>query len=93
MMTGATMTFALLGFLSPANRYHVEQRQAVVDFEMCRGGLMTAFLLLFVFMGSFAGYHAARLYVGLLMFRSDSVATGIRLSKARIGKRMRYSLH
>lgn len=46
MMTGATMTFALLGFLSPANR----------------GGLLTAFLLLFVFMGSFAGYHSARLY-------------------------------
>jgi hypothetical protein len=34
------------GFLSPANR----------------GGLMTAMLLLFVFMGAFAGYSSARLY-------------------------------
>lgn len=38
--------FALLGFLSPANR----------------GGLATALLLLFVFMGSFSGYVSARLY-------------------------------
>merc|ERR1719197_222781 len=45
-MAMSTMTFALLGFLSPANR----------------GGLLTALLLLFVFMGSFAGYYAARLY-------------------------------
>ncbi|KAI4379863.1 hypothetical protein MLD38_006106 [Melastoma candidum] len=41
-----TMIFALLGFLSPSNR----------------GGLMTAMLLLWVFMGLFAGYAAARLY-------------------------------
>ena len=41
-----TMIFAVLGFLSPANR----------------GGLMTAVLLLFVFMGVFAGYSSARLY-------------------------------
>ena len=45
-MTLVTMVFATLGFLSPANR----------------GGLMTAVLLLFVFMGSFAGYSSARLY-------------------------------
>lgn len=45
-MSISTMTFALLGFLSPANR----------------GGLLTALLLLFVFMGSFAGYYSARLY-------------------------------
>ncbi|PRW59585.1 transmembrane 9 superfamily member 7 [Chlorella sorokiniana] len=45
-MTLATMVFATLGFLSPANR----------------GGLMTAVLLLFVFMGCFAGYSSARLY-------------------------------
>jgi transmembrane 9 superfamily protein 2/4 len=45
-MTLVTMVFATLGFLSPANR----------------GGLMTAVLLLFVFMGSFAGYFSARLY-------------------------------
>merc|ERR1740130_1184158 len=41
-----TLCFAVLGFLSPANR----------------GGLMTAMLLLFVFMGVFAGYTSARLY-------------------------------
>jgi len=45
-MTLITMVFALLGFLSPANR----------------GGLMTAMLLLFVFMGLFAGYFSARLF-------------------------------
>ena len=38
-MTIMTMTFALLGFLSPANR----------------GGLLTCLLLLFVFCGSFGG--------------------------------------
>ncbi|MCD7465609.1 Transmembrane 9 super member 9 [Datura stramonium] len=41
-----TMMFAVLGFLSPSNR----------------GGLMTAMLLLWVFMGLFAGYSASRLY-------------------------------
>ncbi|XP_068647821.1 transmembrane 9 superfamily member 8-like [Aristolochia californica] len=41
-----TMSFAVLGFLSPSNR----------------GGLMTAMLLLWVFMGLFAGYSSARLY-------------------------------
>ncbi|KAM1000345.1 hypothetical protein ACFX2A_007103 [Malus domestica] len=41
-----TMIFAVLGFLSPSNR----------------GGLMTVMLLLFVFMGIFAGYASARLY-------------------------------
>eukprot|EP00246_Nothoceros_aenigmaticus_P011426 TRINITY_DN3106_c0_g1_i2.p1 TRINITY_DN3106_c0_g1~~TRINITY_DN3106_c0_g1_i2.p1 ORF type:complete len:609 (+),score=104.45 TRINITY_DN3106_c0_g1_i2:83-1909(+) len=45
-MTLVTMVFAVLGFLSPANR----------------GGLMTAMLLLWVFMGLFAGYASARLY-------------------------------
>ena len=45
-MTMVTMIFALLGFLSPANR----------------GGLMTAMLMMFVFMGLFAGYFSARLY-------------------------------
>lgn len=45
-MAVVTMLFAVLGFLSPANR----------------GGLMTAVLLLFVFMGVFAGYSSARLY-------------------------------
>ncbi|KAL2338525.1 hypothetical protein Fmac_012971 [Flemingia macrophylla] len=41
-----TMIFAALGFLSPSNR----------------GGLMTVMLLLWVFMGLFAGYTSARLY-------------------------------
>ena len=45
-MTVVTMIFAVLGFLSPANR----------------GGLMTAMLLLFAFMGIVAGYASARLY-------------------------------
>lgn len=42
----ATLTFALLGLLSPANR----------------GSLITAFIMLFVFMGSFAGYHSSIIY-------------------------------
>ncbi|KAL2534083.1 Transmembrane 9 superfamily member 7 [Abeliophyllum distichum] len=45
-MTLVTMIFALLGFLSPSNR----------------GGLMTAMVLLWVFMGLIAGYSSARLY-------------------------------
>jgi transmembrane 9 superfamily protein 2/4 len=45
-MTVITLVFALLGFLSPANR----------------GNLMTVMLLLFVFMGVFAGYYSLRLY-------------------------------
>eukprot|EP00850_Spirogloea_muscicola_P006427 SM000030S11436 [mRNA] locus=s30:626081:628979:- [translate_table: standard] len=45
-MTVVTMAFAVLGFLSPANR----------------GGLTTAMLLLWVFMGLFAGYSSSRLY-------------------------------
>ncbi|XP_020269316.1 transmembrane 9 superfamily member 7-like [Asparagus officinalis] len=45
-MTLVTMIFALFGFLSPSNR----------------GGLMTAMVLLWVFMGLFAGYSSSRLY-------------------------------
>ncbi|KAL3351922.1 hypothetical protein AABB24_020153 [Solanum stoloniferum] len=45
-MTLVTMMFAVLGFLSPSNR----------------GGLMTAMVLLWVFMGLFAGFSSARLY-------------------------------
>jgi len=45
-MALVTMIFAVLGFLSPANR----------------GGLTTAMLLMFVFMGIFGGYFAARLF-------------------------------
>ncbi len=53
-MALVTMVFAALGFLSPANR----------------GGLMTAMLLLFVFMGVVGGYASARLYkVGLSISR------------------------
>eukprot|EP00992_Anisonema_acinus_P016034 TRINITY_DN9989_c0_g1_i1.p1 TRINITY_DN9989_c0_g1~~TRINITY_DN9989_c0_g1_i1.p1 ORF type:complete len:462 (-),score=87.40 TRINITY_DN9989_c0_g1_i1:173-1558(-) len=44
-MAVITIIFALLGFLSPANR----------------GGLLTAMLLLFILLGSYAGYVAARL--------------------------------
>lgn len=46
LMTLVTLSFAVLGFLSPANR----------------GSIMTATLLLFVFSGAFAGYYSARLY-------------------------------
>lgn len=45
-MTGFTMFFALGGLMSPANR----------------GTLLTSLCLLFVFMGSFNGYHSARIY-------------------------------
>lgn len=45
-MTLITMIFAVLGFLSPANR----------------GGLMTAMVVLFVVMGVFAGYFSTRNY-------------------------------
>eukprot|EP00775_Hariotina_reticulata_P002526 gene2526-2828_t len=48
-MLVVTMVFALLGFLSPSNR----------------GGLMTAMLLMFVFMGCLAGYSSSRLYKAL----------------------------
>jgi transmembrane 9 superfamily protein 2/4 len=45
-MIVVTLVFAVLGFLSPANR----------------GGLMTAMLLLFALMGLFAGHSASRLF-------------------------------
>ena len=45
-MTSTTMVCALFGLTSPANR----------------GALLTTLLLLFVFMGSFAGYTSARIY-------------------------------
>ncbi|CAM9276084.1 unnamed protein product [Sphacelaria rigidula] len=45
-MTLSTITFAFMGFLSPANR----------------GGMLTAILVLFVLMGSFAGYWSATVY-------------------------------
>jgi transmembrane 9 superfamily protein 2/4 len=46
LMSLATLSFALLGLLSPANR----------------GSLGTAFILLFVFMGSFAGFYSSSTY-------------------------------
>mmetsp|Transcript_21160 Transcript_21160/g.49622 ORF Transcript_21160/g.49622 Transcript_21160/m.49622 type:complete len:667 (-) Transcript_21160:66-2066(-) len=46
LMACVVMAFALLGFLSPANR----------------GSLMSTALFLFVFMGIFGGYHASRMY-------------------------------
>jgi transmembrane 9 superfamily protein 2/4 len=45
-MAVATLTFAILGLLSPANR----------------GSLTTALIMLFVFMGSFAGYYSSVTY-------------------------------
>lgn len=45
-MTFTTMIFAVLGFLSPANR----------------GGLLTAMIVLFVVMGVLAGYFSSRCY-------------------------------
>lgn len=45
-MTLCTMVCALLGLTSPSNR----------------GGLLTTLLMLYVFMGSFAGYASARVY-------------------------------
>lgn len=45
-MTVVTMIFAVLGFLSPANR----------------GALMTAMVVLLVVMGICSGYYSARIY-------------------------------
>ncbi|KAG0270032.1 Transmembrane 9 super member 4 [Actinomortierella ambigua] len=46
VMTGTTMTFALMGVLNP----------------FYRGGLVSFALFLFVFSGAFGGYYSARLY-------------------------------
>lgn len=46
LMCLATLSFAILGLLSPANR----------------GSLVTGFILLFVFMGSFAGFYSSTTY-------------------------------
>jgi len=45
-MAFATMIFALLGFISPANR----------------GGLLTSLIILFTFMGGLSGYFSQKLY-------------------------------
>ena len=62
-MASITMCFAVLGFLSPANR----------------GGLMTAMLLLFVLMGVAAGYASARLFktFGLTKWRQMTLHTAL----------------
>ena len=62
-MASVTMCFALLGFLSPANR----------------GGLMTAMVLLFVLMGTAAGYTSARLFksFGLTQWRAMTLRTAL----------------
>jgi transmembrane 9 superfamily protein 2/4 len=62
-MTWFTICFAVLGFLSPANR----------------GGLMTALLLLFVLMGTAAGYTSARLFkeFGLTKWRAMTLNTAL----------------
>lgn len=52
-MSTFLLIFAVLGFLSPANQ----------------GSLLTGFILLFMFMGSFAGFFSARLYK---MFRGKA---------------------
>merc|ERR550534_1212960 len=58
-----TLVFAALGFLSPANR----------------GALMTTLLLLFVFMGVFAGYCSARTYkmFGENDWKSNTIFTAL----------------
>jgi len=62
-MVFLTLIFAALGFLSPANR----------------GALMTTLLLLFVFMGVFAGYYSARVYkmFGKGDWRSNTIFTAL----------------
>jgi len=62
-MVFLTLIFAALGFLSPANR----------------GALMTTLLLLFVFMGVFAGYYSARVYkmFGQTDWRSNTMFTAL----------------
>lgn len=62
-MVFLTLIFAALGFLSPANR----------------GALMTTLLLLFVFMGVFAGYYSARVYkmFGQSDWRSNTMLTAL----------------
>lgn len=49
----AALFFAVIGFLSPANQ----------------GSLLTGFIVLFMCMGSFAGYTSARIYK---MFRGKA---------------------
>jgi len=60
-MTFATLSFAVFGLLSPSNR----------------GGLVTALIILFVLMGSLAGYYSAIIYK---MFRGTEWKTATLLT-------------
>lgn len=62
-MTVVTLVFAVLGFLSPANR----------------GAFMTALLLFYVFMGFFAGYASTRVYKLFKMvdWRTNTMLTAL----------------
>eukprot|EP00808_Paulinella_micropora_P022196 g15997.t1 len=62
-MTFVTLTFALFGFLSPANR----------------GALLSAALLLFVLMGYVAGYVSTRVYkmFGLTNWKKNALLTAL----------------
>jgi transmembrane 9 superfamily protein 2/4 len=62
-MSFLTLVFACLGFLAPNHR----------------GGLLTTMLLLFVFMGSWAGYTSARIYkfFGGEQWKRNTVGTAI----------------
>ncbi|KAL5476329.1 hypothetical protein EMCRGX_G026258 [Ephydatia muelleri] len=63
LMTFIALVFACLGFLSPPNR----------------GALMTAVLVLYVFLGSISGYLSARLYkmMGGLKWKSNVLMTAL----------------
>jgi len=65
MMVLVTMLFAVLGFLSPANR----------------GGLLTAVPVLFVIMGIFAGYFSASTYkiMGGQQWKKNTILTAFML--------------
>jgi transmembrane 9 superfamily protein 2/4 len=62
-MSILTLIFASLGFLSPAHR----------------GGLLTTMILLFVFMGTWAGYASARVYkfFGGEMWKRNTIGTAL----------------
>jgi len=64
-MTLLTLVFAVLGFLSPANR----------------GGLMTALVLLYVFMSTVAGYYATLVFkmFKLVEWKKNTVITAMAL--------------
>ena len=75
VMTFVTMVFALLGFLSPANR----------------GGLMTAMLMLFSLAGVAAGYHGARMFrlFQLQDWRKHTLAVAFSFPGGRVRRLLR----